>query len=511
LSGKLFNVGKVIVMPDGQVKSVERLQKTAEVKEQREVERKENERRKLAAEEAKKAGKAPSNLVESSVHSLDGVNPQRAGLIQTIHGVAAPSRASGISNKQRKTQEMLNPRLIPQKPIIPEGYKLPEGEENFIDLWDLPDEEIKKRLDMAKQKAENARKALRRKQKEEKKFNKAMKVLRKQAASKGVLFDPEQAKITILGEECLKKPLEDDNSDSSSDSYSNLGSDSTLNSGSESESESESAEIETRQKTATANEIKPNSDVDKSKKRKRSPEEAETELIGIKAPVEPLKKSSKKDILRETLEPEFIEKRLKKEEQRLVKEQKRIEKLAAKVAESGAVNEKPAKKRKRAIEAGNSYGASEITEGTPMKKQKKTKVKTKELASVKAAEVSDSERKKHNKNKAIEPVAVDVVEVVQKEKKHKQKKSEANEATTSDQSITGENWNTDALVGDEARKQKFLRLLGAGKAKSDGPKQNKSSKKDSDISKVQSDLEKQYEAGMKLKHDGGSKRRGLGA
>ena len=31
------------------------------------------------------------------------------------------------------------------------------------------------------------------------------------------------------------------------------------------------------------------------------------------------------------------------------------------------------------------------------------------------------------------------------------------------------------------------------------------------IARVQSDLEKQYEAGMKLKHDGGSKRRGLGA
>jgi len=67
------------------------------------------------------------------------------------------------------------------------------------------------------------------------------------------------------------------------------------------------------------------------------------------------------------------------------------------------------------------------------------------------------------------------------------------------------------LAGDEARKQKFLRLLGAGKAKGGEPKQTTSNKIITDISRVQNDLEKQYEAGMKLKHNGGSKRRGLGA
>ena len=41
--------------------------------------------------------------------------------------------------------------------------------------------------------------------------------------------------------------------------------------------------------------------------------------------------------------------------------------------------------------------------------------------------------------------------------------------------------------------------------------QHISSAKVEDITKVQSELERQYELGMKMKHDGGARRRGLGA
>ena len=514
MSGKLFNVGEVVIMPDGQAKSIKSLRKSAEVKEQRVAERQEKEKHNLAVKEEKKACNAPPTSAESLDHSLDGVNPQRAARIQTIHEVSSPNQGSRLSNKQRKTQEQLNPRSTLAKPVIPEGYKLPEDEENFIALWDLTDEEIKKRLDMAKQKAENARKALRRKQKEEKRFNQAMKVLKKQAANKGVLFDPELAKRTILGDDVERKILDDENSDSNSDRDSGSGSDSTSSSGSESESESESGcEVGTDGKFIKSHEAKPKSDADKSKNHKQFVEDTETKHRASNAPVESVKKKTKKGILGEKLDPEFVEKRLRKETKRLKKEQESVEKLATKLAKSQAVTEEPAKKRKRVIEAEGEIEPSGLLETTPAKKQKRNKVKTKELTSIEAIEAIGSEKKKHRRIEAIEPAPVDVIEVIQAEKKqkHKQKKSDVPKTVSNDHSITSENWNTDALEGDNARKQKFLRLLGAGKAKGDGAQQNKPSKKSTDISKVQSDLEKQYEAGMKLKHDGGSKRRGLGA
>ena len=91
-------------------------------------------------------------------------------------------------------------------------------------------------------------------------------------------------------------------------------------------------------------------------------------------------------------------------------------------------------------------------------------------------------------------------------------KTRAKEEPVQDAAVAAQ-WNPEALTGEAARKEKFLRLLGAGKANAkalDGAR-HKSSAKVVDISKVQSDLEKQYEAGMKMKHDGGGKRRGLGA
>jgi len=76
-----------------------------------------------------------------------------------------------------------------------------------------------------------------------------------------------------------------------------------------------------------------------------------------------------------------------------------------------------------------------------------------------------------------------------------------------------EQWNPDALSGDAARKNKFLRLLGAGKsnnldhsARISGP-----SKKLQDLLQIETELAKQFDAGTRMKHDGQGKRRGLGA
>lgn len=80
-----------------------------------------------------------------------------------------------------------------------------------------------------------------------------------------------------------------------------------------------------------------------------------------------------------------------------------------------------------------------------------------------------------------------------------------------------EQWNADALSGDTARKDKFLRLLGAGKFNGaditeKSLKRSKSPKKSfAAISAVENELERQFEAGVRMKHDGQGKRRGLGA
>ena len=71
-------------------------------------------------------------------------------------------------------------------------------------------------------------------------------------------------------------------------------------------------------------------------------------------------------------------------------------------------------------------------------------------------------------------------------------------------------WNVQSLGGNDARREKFLRLLGissSGKATTHGPTEI-GGQKVGDMSKVNMELEKQYEAGMRIKHEG--KKKGLG-
>jgi hypothetical protein len=143
------------------------------------------------------------------------------------------------------------------------------------------------------------------------------------------------------------------------------------------------------------------------------------------------------------------------------------------------------------------------------------------------------ERKQARKAEKAKANAKEELEVVKPEpmeapKEKKQKLPESNDDKLDQEIATrgakiksaeAAQWNPDALAGDEARKSKFMRLLGAGKNKGDGvEKSSKSSKGEKDVMKtaeeiarVQSELERQYEFSMKMKHDGGSKRRGLGS
>lgn len=78
----------------------------------------------------------------------------------------------------------------------------------------------------------------------------------------------------------------------------------------------------------------------------------------------------------------------------------------------------------------------------------------------------------------------------------------------------GHQWNPDALNGDTIRKDKFLRLLGGSKV--NGNTAEKPSKKVEVKSKLaglwqmENELERQFEAGIRMKHDG-QRKKGLGA
>ena len=82
---------------------------------------------------------------------------------------------------------------------------------------------------------------------------------------------------------------------------------------------------------------------------------------------------------------------------------------------------------------------------------------------------------------------------------------------TKDGSQLNLKWNVDGLSGDNARKTKFLRLLGSGSSISGGnSKPSEDSKSATDMNaRIQSDLEKQYWDGYAYKKD--SKKKGLGS
>lgn len=73
-------------------------------------------------------------------------------------------------------------------------------------------------------------------------------------------------------------------------------------------------------------------------------------------------------------------------------------------------------------------------------------------------------------------------------------------------------WNVGALGGGPERQSKFMKLLGGGKAAPSPATQNSDKVRPTyDVQKSQEDLQRQYEAGMRMKFDGQGQRRGLGA
>ncbi|KAL8717022.1 MAG: hypothetical protein Q9225_005700 [Loekoesia sp. 1 TL-2023] len=140
LSGAIFNVDPVIRQENGSVLSAESIRRRQE----------------------REAAKAAANSVP--VEQTDTKHSVDAGGVAQIEDHHSLQKPKKLSKAQQRKQAALQPRPPPPKPKIPEGISIPDGEEDWLTLWDLPDDQIERRILRAKRRKAAERKALRVKQ-----------------------------------------------------------------------------------------------------------------------------------------------------------------------------------------------------------------------------------------------------------------------------------------------------------------------------------------------------------
>lgn len=167
-SGALFNVGPVVKLEDGNVISEETLRRREQrAQEKAAAERLKTENTVDEAPAIHSAGNVtdlpPATATPNSSHlSTSEVKP---GGLTRIDAADPPNSGKVLSKKQQKKRAALEPRPPPQKPTIPENIPIPDGEENWLALWDLPDDQLERRVLREKKRKAAERKALRVKQK----------------------------------------------------------------------------------------------------------------------------------------------------------------------------------------------------------------------------------------------------------------------------------------------------------------------------------------------------------
>ncbi|OTA61104.1 hypothetical protein K449DRAFT_69124 [Hypoxylon sp. EC38] len=176
-------------------------------------------------------------------------------------------------------------------------------------------------------------------------------------------------------------------------------------------------------------------------------------------------------------------------------------------------DKKKSEKRKREAEEDDSHeqpnGATKVADADDVEVPKEEKKKKKRKLEDAAGEAGPQEEA----TQAEAPK-----EKKDKKKKHKEKhhaEEYVSTATAEGGANTngGEQWNAQALEGGDKRKEKFLRLLGAkksnGTATEDGHNTPGASR--AYLDQVRHDLERQFDTGMRMKHEGHGQKRGLGA
>ena len=165
-SGAMFNVKPVTILEDGRVVTLESIEKKKEKEALKEAEQGAGAGATSSDEGVGSQDAADKAIALQSIGSsvTDRLNPDRMAML--IESKMPQKRPNGLSKTQQKKMAQYEPRPPPPKPTIPEGIAIPEDElENWIDLWDLPDGELERRVMRAKKTAAKERKELRLKQK----------------------------------------------------------------------------------------------------------------------------------------------------------------------------------------------------------------------------------------------------------------------------------------------------------------------------------------------------------
>ena len=161
-SGANFNVSPVVKQEDGTVISVDTLRKREEREASRHVNMFEGQDivDRTNRVDTSKIGLATQNHSFSvSTHGI--VNPDRLAQMD-ITRVSQVSK--GMSKTQQKRLVALETQPPPPKPIIPENVSIPDGEEDWLALWDLSDDQLERRILREKRCKAAERKTLRHKQ-----------------------------------------------------------------------------------------------------------------------------------------------------------------------------------------------------------------------------------------------------------------------------------------------------------------------------------------------------------
>ena len=162
-SGASFNVSPVVKLQDGTVITKEALKR----REERQVE-------KAALEQVSRDGVVQESdagaqdqrhwpamltpVTDQSTGQQNGLHPDRIGRVEGAGGQPLPRK---MSKKQQKKLALYEPRPPPPRPVMPEGILIPEGEEYWLALWDLSEDQLERRVMREKKRKAAERKALR--------------------------------------------------------------------------------------------------------------------------------------------------------------------------------------------------------------------------------------------------------------------------------------------------------------------------------------------------------------
>lgn len=155
-TGASFNLSPVVKQEDGTVISLESWRKREEKAKPQPSEERHIDRENKPGDSR--------NSFSSDCSQTITQNGVDSGCIKQIKTENPCWMPKNISKTQQKKRAALEPRTPPRKPTMPQDVSIPKGEENWLALWDLSDDQLERRVIKNKKRKVLERKALRVKQ-----------------------------------------------------------------------------------------------------------------------------------------------------------------------------------------------------------------------------------------------------------------------------------------------------------------------------------------------------------